>query len=224
MSVAKAWRTGVAAGLAPAWLLAGCGGPSAPPVDVQAHAEAEAQVAKDAPVAAAAPAARPAIRSAQKPAGLDPGDLLSDALAIDPRAENGYGLVDDAVDRLRASGAIGAEPEGGEAYSHVYLPHQPMALLGQQVLAIDHEYLETWAGCCVNYGLAVYLEGRPSPGVDGFARAHRCSLRDAADAYGAGYVQRMFDSAHAPLPDAYFELSCKEDQDYENMIDPRAEP
>lgn len=84
------------------------------------------------------------------------------------------------LDTLKKLGVINATPDLIADYNHIYIAKKQVPVLSGTFLALDHEFLDNYIGCCVNPGVAVVLhmekEGADLSAVDQFAKENVCTV------------------------------------------------
>lgn len=86
-----------------------------------------------------------------------------------------------ALEMLKQHGIIKNEPDIVADYNHIYIANKQLPVLGGMLLALDHEYLEDWIGCCVNPGVALALQVKKdkhdSSALVSFAKENHCTVK-----------------------------------------------
>nr|WP_320166027.1 hypothetical protein [uncultured Methylophaga sp.] len=116
-----------------------------------------------------------------------------------------------ALEMLKQHGIIKNEPDIVADYNHIYIANKQLPVLGGVLLALDHEYLEDWIGCCVNPGVALALQVKKdkddSSALASFAKENHCKVMPLEQSFMTKEVKEAaFD--HVKKEDILV-LSCK---------------
>lgn len=124
-----------------------------------------------------------------------------------------------ALETLKQHDIIKNEPDIVADYNHIYIANKQLPVLGGVLLALDHEYLEDWIGCCVNLGVALALQVKKdkhdSSALVSFARENHCTVKPFEQSFMTKDLKEApFD--HLKKEDIWV-LSCKlSDRTYES--------
>jgi len=124
-----------------------------------------------------------------------------------------------ALEMLKQHGIIKNEPDIVADYNHIYIANKQLPVLGGVLLALDHEYLEDWIGCCVNPGVALALKVKKdkddSSALASFAKENHCNVMPFEQSFMTKDLKEAaFD--HVKKEDVLV-LSCKlSDRTYES--------
>ena len=124
-----------------------------------------------------------------------------------------------ALETLKQHDIIKNEPDIVADYNHIYIANKQLPVLGGMLLALDHEYLEDWIGCCVNPGVALALQVKKdkhdSSALVSFARENHCTVKPFEQSFMTKDLKEAaFD--HVKKEDVLV-LSCKlSDRTYES--------
>lgn len=124
-----------------------------------------------------------------------------------------------ALETLKQHDIIKNEPDIVADYNHIYIANKQLPVLGGMLLALDHEYLEDWIGCCVNPGVALALQVKKdkhdSSALVSFARENHCTVKPFEQSFMTKDLKEApFD--HLKKEDIWV-LSCKlSDRTYES--------
>ncbi len=117
----------------------------------------------------------------------------------------------DSLKMLKKQGVIDEKANVQGDYYHFYFPKKEIVIFGAKLIALDHEYLTDYIGCCVNPGVAVVLkrmDGFNSNEIDVFAKQHSCNINDIEKAHLPDLVIKQVGLANDKA--FLFELSCKQ--------------
>jgi cell division septation protein DedD len=78
--------------------------------------------------------------------------------------------------------------------------------LDSRVLIVEHEFFETFVGCCVNDGIAVIVDTGDRAKVDSFAKENHCRTRAPEDAF---LPPEVLAAVRRDTSSLAVELSCK---------------
>tara|TARA_R100001039_G_C1854728_1_gene117183 strand:+ start:3073 stop:3573 length:501 start_codon:yes stop_codon:yes gene_type:complete len=109
-----------------------------------------------------------------------PEEALMSILEASPENLQASSETQNALETLKQQGIINNEPDIVADYNHIYITNKPLPVLGGVLLALDHEYLEDWIGCCVNPGMALVLQVQKdrddTTALASFAKENHCKV------------------------------------------------
>ncbi|MCF8059409.1 MAG: hypothetical protein K9K67_08935 [Bacteriovoracaceae bacterium] len=83
----------------------------------------------------------------------------------------------ELTNRLDIEGFIRPGEKYRFDYSDYYLFEKDYKFLNTPILAIEHEYMDKWVGCCVNPGFALFLMlEKKTTELERFTSDNKCSL------------------------------------------------
>ena len=147
----------------------------------------------------------PVDASAPSTGNIAESEILLRALTVGPSAKI-VERAEAAVGTLRAKGVLPDEPSLRADYSSYYPTMRPLTVLGTQVLFVEHEYFESFIGCCVDEGLAVVVDAGDRTQMDAFAQKNRCHVLSLEDSYLPAEVIAAVKKSASATP---VKLSCK---------------
>jgi hypothetical protein len=107
-------------------------------------------------------------------------DLLNRVVSYEPLGQKDKTVkakVQELTRRLNLEGYLTAKGKERFDYSDYYLVEKELHFLNTTVLAIEHEYMDKWVGCCVNPGIALFLLlKKNSSETQRLSREKKCSL------------------------------------------------
>lgn len=117
----------------------------------------------------------------------------------------------NALETLKKLGIINSEPDIVADYNHIYMANKQVPILGGVLLALDHEYFDSYVGCCVNPGIALVIHvGKKSADalrLMEFAKENACSVTPFEQAIMANELEEsLLDTSNK---EDIVVLSCK---------------
>lgn len=117
----------------------------------------------------------------------------------------------DSLQKLKKDGFLDENANVQGDYYHVYFPKKEIVIFGAKLVALNHEYLTDYIGCCVNPGISVVLkkvDGFNSNEIDVFSKRNSCKINDIEKVYLPDSVIKQIDIVKDKA--FLFELSCKQ--------------
>lgn len=108
----------------------------------------------------------------------DLGSFVESSLTLDE--QTGLNNIDGAkvVEVLSQNGILETKPVSSYDYHNYYLAKRIITVLGANLLAFNHQYIQKNLGCCPNEGNAVLLEFKNSLAeIEDFAKLNKCDLK-----------------------------------------------
>lgn len=110
-----------------------------------------------------------------------PEEALMSILEASPENVQASSETQKALETLKQHNIIKNEPDIVADYNHIYIAIKQLPVLGGVLLALDHEYLENWIGCCVNPGVALILQVKKdmddTTALASFAKENHCTVK-----------------------------------------------
>lgn len=144
--------------------------------------------------------------SAAPDANLEEG--LINALRLKGGTTQRTGTSGKAIQAYVHAGLISKKPNQRSDYTDYYLLRKPAGFMGQELVAIEEEYMARYVGCCVSpgAGVAVKVDG-PTDRLEAFARRNKCTFTDKVDLRRA--LRDVGLQVQLPVA-SYATLSCRE--------------
>ncbi len=136
--------------------------------------------------------------------------ILERALTLDPKTGSNTLDGSEAVSSLAKRGVFTGTALLRMDYSSYYVPKKNIQVLGYKLVYFEHEYMEEYAGCCVNSGNAVVLlTDSDTTQVENFAKINKCGVEKGEQIYIDDELFKLLNLSAEIIP-RLVEVSCKE--------------
>lgn len=102
---------------------------------------------------------------------------LTKALALNKATNVRQGDADIAIKAYAKAGIINRKPNKRADYTDYFLLKKNATFLGHKIVVLEHEYMTSYVGCCVNPGIGLTLKVSANvQSLERFANTNGCKL------------------------------------------------